>query len=442
MFELIGLEPNSGYYKYRINQREWQDNFINWAQHQPYCIQLNSHQYYQIGLSEHSYHKYEHITAVSFHQDNIVDLSNLELKLKQKKAWYFGYFSYDIKDEIHPINVVEKEDLLGFDNLFFFQADLLIYKQEQGLFMESSTPINEDLIKEINEYSNSSESNNNPFSSVQSKISKQRYIKDIEKVQSHIQQGDIYELNYCQEFFIKHIEGLDCWAIYKRLCDISPTPFAAFLKQNDKYVMSASPERYLCKRNNRIISQPIKGTIKMSDNEAENESLKKRLREDIKEQSENVMIVDLVRNDLSRTAKKGSVQVDELMGIYPFKHLYQMISTVSSELQEGITLKDIIETSFPMGSMTGAPKIRAMQLAEQFEAMKRGLYSGAIGYIDPEGDFDFNVIIRSLLYNATNKYLSFCVGSAITIKANAEKEYEECLLKAEAIIKCLNQALS
>ena len=151
------------------------------------------------------------------------------------------------------------------------------------------------------------------------------------------------------------------------------------------------------------------------------------------------MIVDLVRNDLSRIAKKDSVKVDELFGVYTFDQVHHMISTISCELREDKGLKDVFEATFPMGSMTGAPKIRAMELIEKFEQTKRGLYSGAVGYISPEGDFDFNVVIRSMQYNALNKYLSFMVGGAITIGSDAELEYEECLVKAKALFEVLEE---
>ncbi len=149
------------------------------------------------------------------------------------------------------------------------------------------------------------------------------------------------------------------------------------------------------------------------------------------------MITDLVRNDLSRIADKGSVHVDELCEIYTFEQVHQLISTVSCTVSPEIPSVEVLEKTFPMGSMTGAPKISAMQIIESLEDAKRGLYSGAIGYFSPHGDFDFNVVIRSILYNSAEKYLSFSVGSAITINSTPEKEYEECLLKARAMRQVL-----
>nr|MBA3971024.1 anthranilate synthase component I family protein [Bacteroidota bacterium] len=241
----------------------------------------------------------------------------------------------------------------------------------------------------------------------------------------------------CQEFFAENVV-IDTSSVYKKLNTISSAPFSAYCKFGSHYVLCASPERFLQKCGNTLISQPIKGTIKRAENPKEDEKLKIELRSNKKEQSENVMIVDLVRNDLSRIAQKGSVKVNELFGIYSFKQVHQMISTVSCELKEGLTFTDILKTTFPMGSMTGAPKVSAMKLIEQYETTKRGLYSGAIGYIRPNGDFDFNVVIRSILYNADKKALSFMAGSAITDKADAFQEYDECLLKAKAMFEVLS----
>ncbi len=229
--------------------------------------------------------------------------------------------------------------------------------------------------------------------------------------------------------------------VFCKLYQKTKAPFSCFVKCNDSYLMCASPERFLKKDNNKLTSQPIKGTIKRGENLAEDLLLKKLLLHNIKEQSENAMIVDLVRNDLSRLAKKASVNVEELFGIYTFETLHQMISTISCELKENINFDDILKATFPMGSMTGAPKIRAMQLIEQYEEINRGIYSGSVGCILPNGNFDLNVVIRSIQYNAANRYLSIMVGSAITDMCNAEDEYNECLLKAQALLETLNAEL-
>jgi para-aminobenzoate synthetase component 1 len=265
---------------------------------------------------------------------------------------------------------------------------------------------------------------------------KDSYIHKINTLKKHIQQGDIYEVNFCIEFFAENII-INPFNLYENLIRLSPMPFSCFIKHNNKYLICASPERFLKKVSKQLLSQPIKGTIKRGKNTTEDNALIQELKNSPKEKSENVMIVDLVRNDLSRIAEKGSVKVDELCGIYSFPQWHQMISSISCSIKDNIGFDEILKATFPMGSMTGAPKIRAMQLIEEYEASKRGMYSGSVGIILPNNDFDLNVVIRSIQYNSENNYLSFMVGSAITIHSNAEKEYEECLLKAKAILSVL-----
>lgn len=244
-------------------------------------------------------------------------------------------------------------------------------------------------------------------------------------------------MNYCIEFFAENVL-LEPFETYKKLIAVSPTPFSAYLAHENNYLMCASPERFLKKTGNTIYSQPIKGTIKRGKTEDEDLQLINELLNSEKERAENLMIVDLVRNDLAKSCKTGSIKVNELFGIYSFKQVHQMVSTVSGTLKNGISNAEIIKNAFPMGSMTGAPKVMAMQLIEQFETTKRGLYSGAVGYFAPNGDFDFNVVIRSLQYNSQLKYINTMVGSAITFDSIAEEEYNECLLKAKAMKQILN----
>ena len=225
--------------------------------------------------------------------------------------------------------------------------------------------------------------------------------------------------------------------LYLALSQASPTPFSGYLKFNYSYLLCASPERFLKKTGATIVSQPIKGTIKRGKSTEEDEKLRHQLRHDEKELAENMMIVDLVRNDLSRSCATGSVIVEEMFGIYGFRQVWQMISTITGTIKPVNDLEDVLLGAFPMGSMTGAPKISAMQLIEELETTKRGLYSGSFGYITPDQDCDFNVVIRSIQYNAAQKYLSFMVGSAITYDSDPEREYEECLLKAQAMMKVL-----
>ena len=355
-----------------------------------------------------------------------------------KKDWLFGFLSYDLKNEIEEVKS-ENDDNLLFPLLHFFQPKWVfeIIQNEVKISFPKDIERKEMqlLFREITQIDFCTQKSKS--AKIKSRISKEQYFEGFEKLKEHIYRGDIYEVNYCQEYYAENAE-LNPISVYQNLYDISKPPFAAFYRCKENYLMCASPERFLRKEGLKLISQPIKGTRKRSLLKEEDNCLKEELLACSKEQSENVMIVDLVRNDLSKTASASSVKVEELFGIYSFPQVHQMISTVTSELDGGTHWVDAIRHAFPMGSMTGAPKISAMQLIEKVEVFKRGLYSGAVGYISPSGDFDFNVVIRSILYNSKNKYASMPVGSAITANANPKDEYEECELKVKAMMEVLD----
>lgn len=271
-------------------------------------------------------------------------------------------------------------------------------------------------------------------------VQQDAYYKKLELIKQHIQLGDIYEINYCIPFVAENIE-IEPEIIYKRLQKISPMPFGAFIDHPEFSIISASPERFIKKQDNRVFIQPMKGTKPRGKDVAEDLEFYNTLGEDKKERSENVMIVDLTRNDLSKIAQKGTVKVDELFGVYSFKSVHQMISTVSCDLKPEINFCDILKATFPMGSMTGAPKKRAMQLIEAYEDFARGPFSGMLGCIDPRGNFDFNVMIRTIFYSKKQKKLFVAVGSAITAGSDVEKEYEECLIKLQPLLQALNATI-
>ena len=359
-------------------------------------------------------------------------LYNLDTYLSQNNTYKFGFLSYDLKNKIEDLYSAN-DDYLNFPLAFFFEPRHLIRIKNQQISIIS--PDARNVFEKISTQAVSPGSAG--FTGkVSSRFSKAEYLETVKQLQEHIHRGDIYEINFCQEFYADKTT-IDPVQLFSRLNSLSPTPFAAFFKNGSQYIISATPERFLSKRTDKLLSQPIKGTAKRGITVAEDEAIKKQLRNDAKEQAENVMIVDLVRNDLTRCAKPGTVTVEELFGIYSFKQVHQMISTVACTISLETSFSDILKATFPMGSMTGAPKIRAMQLIEKFERSKRGVFSGALGYVSPSGDFDFNVIIRTLLYNVETAYLSFQVGSAITAASVAQKEYEECLLKAQAIMQAL-----
>ncbi|HNV51630.1 MAG TPA: aminodeoxychorismate synthase component I [Tenuifilaceae bacterium] len=380
--------------------------------------------------------------SISVCSPNDKRFANLSEYLKLND-WVFGYFSYDLKNELEDLKS-NNFDALEFPELFFFQPEIVFTVKSNVLsvyYFESVTSKDriDALLQELMDCSNYTRTipRNIIFKSC---YTKQEYLETIHQVKKHIARGDIYEMNLCQEFYTEDC-SIEPAEVFNELYRVSPTPFAAFLKVDNKYLMSASPERYIRKEGDLIISQPIKGTAPRKSNAVDDEKVKLELSEDTKERAENVMIVDLVRNDLSKVATRGSVKVNELCGIYTFPQVHQMISTVTCKLQPNLSLIEPIRATFPMGSMTGAPKFRAMQLIEEFERTKRGLFSGAVGYFAPNGDFDFNVVIRSLLYNKENRYLSFTVGGAITFNSEPEKEYNECLLKAKAILTTLNATI-
>jgi len=396
-------------------------------------IWLDSNNYQQ------QYGNYDAVLAVDAFTSLQTDYLGAFEKLKEYQTtandWIFGYLSYDLKNDVEPLKS-QNFDGLHFPDLYFFQPKKLFFLKENTIELHYLNMVDDDMdldFKSITHYQVQERNNlkNEPIK-IHLRIHKDEYFEKLEKMLAHIHRGDIYEANFCQEFYAENTT-INPLEIYNKLNVISTPPFATFLKHNNNYLLSASPERYLKKQGQKVISQPIKGTAKRDEDVTIDNLLKHDLVVNPKERSENVMIVDLVRNDLSLTAKKGSVKVEELCKVYTFEQVHQMISTVTSQVKEEVHPVDVIKTTFPMGSMTGAPKISAMKIIEDLEATKRGLYSGAVGYFSPEGDFDFNVVIRSILYNQTQKYVSYSVGGAITAKSDPTQEYEECLIKAKAM---------
>jgi para-aminobenzoate synthetase component 1 len=364
-------------------------------------------------------------------------LSALDIFLKEKEnnTWLFGHLSYDIKNELAPLHTAYA-DKSGFPDLYFFEPEIVLRLNDEELQIHATDPdaVYAGIVAQKIETVSLHES-----LQLSQKLTREEYIQTVQQLQEHIRRGDCYEINFCQEFFAEK-KNLDPLQLYKRLGEISPSPFSAFYRcHTDAWLMSASPERFLLRQGDRLIAQPIKGTApRILHDKIADEQSREALRSSEKDRAENVMIVDLMRNDLSRVCDQGSVGVDELFGIYSYPQVHQMISTISGKIDPDKTFTDIIRACFPMGSMTGAPKQRVMELIDQYETMRRGIFSGAVGYMAPGGDFDFNVVIRSLLYNARTGYLSAPAGSAITFYSDAANEWEECLLK----IKGLNAVLS
>ncbi|TNE27882.1 MAG: anthranilate synthase component I family protein [Bacteroidetes bacterium] len=354
---------------------------------------------------------------------------------KQHSGWWFGRLNYDVKNDIEALR---SENARRFDwrEVHFFEAEWVVTSQNGAcvLWLHPQSDFSmESWMEWAHQPFNPQESN--PVQ-LEFGTSKEEYLTSASKLLAHIQRGDIYEVNFCVEFYAVDAV-ISPLATYRQLRSKMSPPMSALLKEGNEWVLSMSPERYLQKQHTRLLSQPIKGTARRSQDVEEDAQIAADLFRNPKERAENIMIVDLVRNDLSRVAQRNSVKVTELCGIHSFKTVHQMISTVEAELSEDCDLWDAIRASFPMGSMTGAPKYRAMELIEEIETHRRGVYSGAIGYIDPEDNFDFNVVIRSVVYDSTTKDLSVSVGSALTISAQPETEWEECLLKLSALREVL-----
>lgn len=353
-----------------------------------------------------------------------------------QKGWLFGHFGYDLKNETESLSS-SHHDGIRFPDLFFFEPEIVLRVTNNTVIIESETDPAL-VFSDISDCLSSGSPDSFRGIEVKSRFTETDYLATVEKLKAHILRGDCYEINFCQEFYASDAV-IDPLAIYQRLSQRSPNPFSAFYRLKDTYCLCASPERYCKRTGNRLISQPIKGTAGRDHTNAEADTQNKlQLAISEKEKSENTMVVDLVRNDLSRVCKKGSVKVTELHGIYSFPQVHQMISTIEGEVEPGTSWIDIIKATFPMGSMTGAPKKRVMELIETYERTKRGLFSGTIGYVSPSGDFDFNVVIRSLLYNAASNYLSYQAGSAITFNSDPSAEYSECLAKINAITGILS----
>lgn len=421
------------------NFEEIKQKLLDWTkQFSSFCL-LDNHQYPPVatGLNEPAF---ECLVAAGSKQRVVANASLAFNQLQQFSEqhpgeWLFGHFSYDLKNETEQLTS-SLFDGIQFPDLHFFIPETVIKLTQQQIFIYSDEPAG--ILLNTIKTTAVSISVHAP-AHIQHRFSKEDYISTVEKIRAHILRGDCYEMNFCQEFFAENIL-IDPAVIYQQITALSPVPFAALYRMDDKYAICASPERYLKKTGTQIISQPIKGTSKRNLTDAAiDDSAKQSLLNSAKEKAENIMIVDLVRNDLSRICKEGTVHVKELFGIYSFPQVHQMISTVAGEIDETLHWTDAVRATFPMGSMTGAPKKRVMELIEMFEKTRRGLFSGSIGYVSPLGDFDFNVVIRSILYNAGSRYLSFQTGSAITFYSQAEKEYEECMLKAAAMIQVLKR---
>jgi para-aminobenzoate synthetase component 1 len=406
---------------------------LNWANRFSICCLMDNNEY-KAGL-----HSYECLVAVGAWKWVKVPAGNAFPSLKafntNSKDWLFGHFGFDLKAETEGISS-ELPDRIGFPDCYFFVPEHLLLLDDGIISISSYSADPSAILEQILSDELPVSQAASPVS-LQAAMDRNTYLEKVESLRAHILKGDCYEINFCQEFFAPGAI-IDPVTIFQTLSALSPTPFSVFYKLEDHYLLCASPERFLRIESGIVRSQPIKGTARRHLDDAIADAISAQdLVASEKERSENVMVVDLVRNDLSRFCKPGTVEVEELFGVYSFPQVHQMISTVKGDIVEGLSWIDAVQQSFPMGSMTGAPKHRVLELIESYELTRRGIFSGAVGYCTPGGDADFNVVIRSILYNSSTNYLSCLVGSAITWNSEGGKEYDECQLKIMAIQKAL-----
>ncbi|HSC54638.1 MAG TPA: anthranilate synthase component I family protein [Phnomibacter sp.] len=410
---------------------------LNWANRFNSCCFLDNHLY------PSPWHVQECLLAVgtkaSVHAQAGNALYALQTFLDEHKGqWVFGNLGFGLQQETEQLLSRHTSQHLGFDDLHFFVPELVLQCRPGSVdIMAASTEAAQHAYESICTTSADSAAPIKQSITVQPRVSEQEYLQVIDVLKQHIKRGDCYEINYCQEFVADNVQ-LNPVDLYARLSRLSPNPFSCYYKVEQSHLACASPERYLLKQGHKIISQPIKGTAQRNlQNAVEDAAEKKALQQSQKDQRENVMVVDLVRNDLAKLCNNGTVKVQELFGVYSYPQVHQMISTIEGDLRNDVTFADIIQATFPMGSMTGAPKKRVLELIDKYEVSARGIFSGAVGYFHPSGNFDFNVVIRSMVYNEAERQLSFHVGSGITYYSNAAAEYEECKWKAAAIQKVL-----
>lgn len=345
--------------------------------------------------------------------------------------WLMGHISYDLKNQLEQLESRHPE-IYGYAPAQFFIPEAIAILRRNTDILEIQAPDPESVLQEILSQEIPEESTSLPKVSWTTALSKEAYLQTVDTLRAHIREGDCYEINLCNAAVAESV-SLDPLQVFRLLNQAAPNPFAAFYRNEDNYAICASPERFLLREARKITAQPIKGTIRRGRDAAEDQQLCEQLFNSIKDRAENVMITDLMRNDLARLCDTGSVCVEELFGLYAFPRVHQMISTISGTLREDIHIGDILRKSFPMGSMTGAPKIKVMELIDRYEQSRRELFSGSLGYIQPDGDFDFNVMIRSLFYHQKTQRLSYQTGGAITYDSDPLQEWEETRLKASAI---------
>ncbi|CAN5221574.1 anthranilate synthase component I family protein [soil metagenome] len=337
-------------------------------------------------------------------------------RFRQESEWLFGFIGYDMKNNIHSITSTNKS-MYNAPDLYMMEPSVLFKIENDSIEQILGETIDIGLDSEINV--------DCIVRDVVPRISKDDYITTVRKIKDYIKEGDFYELNYSYPF-TAGFSG-DSFALYKKMRAVNPVPFGSFIELDDVSICCFSPERFLKNSGGHLLSEPIKGTSGRSTDPVTDERLRNELK-NAKNEAENLMIVDLVRHDLSRVSKPGSIRVSKLYDIQTFDTVHQLISRIEGEMMVNTDPVEVIKACFPMGSMTGAPKLEVMKHIEDLECYKRGIYSGSIGYFTPDGDFDFNVVIRTAIIQGNS--LTYPAGGAITGDSDPYEEWNETLIKA------------
>ena len=350
---------------------------------------------------------------------------------------WIGYFSYDLKHDLETLHK-ERKQHIQTDGLCFIRFGIYHFFNNDTQTSHIAYETEDDLKKYLSSLNKtSSEDPSVPhIRNVHSNFTKESYLNAVEKVKDYIYEGDIFEANLTRKFFGEFQSPVNGKSLFLTLLKQSPSQYSAFIKIETLEIVSSSPERFIKIKNRRINSKPIKGTRPRGTTVEEDERIITELHSSEKDRAENLMIVDLVRNDIGKIAEVGSVHVPDLFKVETYQTVHQLVSTIEGKIAETSTILDAIKSCFPPGSMTGAPKIRAMEICTEIEDYTRGIYSGAIGYIGFDGYVDLSVVIRTLLIK--NNQFEFQVGGAIVADSDAESEYQETLDKAKAICKVLN----
>ena len=355
------------------------------------------------------------------------------------KDWLFGHLIYELKDQLEPLSS-RHTDHAGLPLQGWFIPRWVVEWVDDDTLLHvfpGDEVAGLSFVEEL--FSDGAIAGPLSIGPWDRHTSRDRYLEQAALLLRHIHRGDIYEVNYCIMRTCLRI-GWDPFAAFDQLAERTQAPFAGFYRNDRNFALCASPERFLAFDGTRVIGQPMKGTRPRSADPKDDERSRNELAHDEKERSENIMALDVMRHDLSRIAASRSVEVEELCAVRSFPQVHQMVSTVSAHIGEGRTPADVLRASFPMASMTGAPKFRAMQLIDRAEDQARGLYSGSLGFFAPDGTGDFNVVIRTILYDEATGLASLSTGSALTAACDPAKEWEGCELKARSIISAFEHA--